>query len=101
MLQVLLHEGLSAGVLGEIARAAVPVAVATALVLALLDLIWPGVRRALGLKGASETAGSVLALGIGVAVATMVLSWAHGVIAGTSADHSGLVSAGHHGMSAF
>ncbi|MEN9506404.1 MAG: hypothetical protein RI958_2330, partial [Actinomycetota bacterium] len=39
--------------------------------------------------------------GIGVAVATMVLSWAHGVIAGTSADHSGLVSAGHHGMSAF
>ena len=44
--------------------------------------------------------GSVVAVALGISVATMVLSWLHGLIEGTSADHDGLMTAAHHEMSA-
>ena len=73
---------------------------AVALVLVVVDLIWPSVRRTLGLRGASESVGSVVAVALGISVATMVLSWLHGLIEGTSTDHEGLITAAHHEMSA-
>ncbi|MCO8128441.1 fibronectin type III domain-containing protein, partial [Acidimicrobiia bacterium EGI L10123] len=100
-LQVGIHEEW-AGVatLVELARASVSMATAVAIVLLAVDLMWPTVRRTLGLRGASETVGSIVAVALGISVATMVLSWLHGLLEGTSSDHDGLVTAAHHEMSA-
>ena len=101
-LQIGLHESwMGVATLVELVRASVSMATAVALVLVVVDLIWPSVRRALGLRGASEAVGSVVAVALGISVATMVLSWLHGLIEGTSSDHDGLMTAAHHNMSAF
>ena len=100
-LQIGLHESWQgAATLVELARASVSMMAAVALVLVVLDLIWPSVRRTLGLNGASEKVGSVVAVALGISVATMVLSWLHGLIEGTSGEHDGLATAAHHEMSA-
>ena len=78
-LQIGLHESwMGVATLVELVRASVSMATAVALVLVVVDLIWPSVRRALGLRGASEAVGSVVAVALGISVATMVLSWLHG-----------------------
>ena len=98
-LQLGIHEGwMGAETLVELGRASVSMATAVALVLVVLELIWSSVRRVLGLRGASETVGSIVAVALGISVATMVLSWLHGLIEGTSTDHDGLTSGAHHEM---
>ena len=100
-LQIGLHESwMGVATLVELVRASVSMATAVALVLVVVDLIWPSVRRTLGLRGASEAVGSVVAVALGISVATMVLSWLHGLLEGTATDHDGLMTAGHHEMSA-
>ncbi len=98
-LQIGLHESwMGAATLVEVARASVTMATAVALVLVVLDLIWPSVRRGLGLRGASETIGFGIATALGISVSTMVLSWLHGLFERSSRDDDGLMTAGHHEM---
>ena len=100
-LQIALHESwMGASTLVELGRASLSMAMAVALVLLVVDLIWPLVRRVTGMRGPSEVVGSIVAVALGISVATMVLSWLHGLVEGDSSEHDGLVAETHHDMSA-
>ena len=71
---------------------------AVALVLVVLALVWPAVRRGLALTRRNEPVAAVLATGLGVSVAMGVLSWLHSLVSGASAHdhHAGLAAVDHH-----
>ncbi|MEN9506974.1 MAG: hypothetical protein RI958_2900 [Actinomycetota bacterium] len=100
LLQQVLHGG-GLGSPVEVLRTAVPVTVAAALVFAVVELIWPSIRRGLGLDGRLDGVARALSITLGVSVAMTVLSWLHGLLSDTSHAHEGLMTSSHHQMGAF